>query len=158
MMLSWAVSGPVFSLVSEKISYRRSPYLIGCLLALVSWSVVFLVPNLPVWLLIMFLLFAGLCSGCMILGFSLAKESVPARLAGTVSGLVNTGVMCGPMLLQPLVGWILDRLWRGALGDGIRIYDVVAYRVGFSVLLVWLLVSVVLLVVSRESHCRQLED
>ena len=35
----------------------------------------------------------------MILSFAFAMESVPLSLSGTVSGLINMGIMMGPMLL-----------------------------------------------------------
>jgi hypothetical protein len=158
VMLAWAVSGTVFSMYSEKILQRRKPYLVGTVFALISWSIVFLIPGLPVPVLVILLLTAGLSSGGMILGFALAKESVPIYLAGTISGLVNAGVMCGPMLLQPLVGWLLDRMWNGDVSGGIRIYDAIAFRVGFSGLLMWLLISVILLISARESGCQSLRE
>ena len=158
VMLAWAVSGIAFSMYSEKILQRRKPYLVGTVFALISWSIVFLVPGLPVPVLVILLLTAGLSSGSMILGFALAKESVPIYLAGTISGLVNAGVMCGPMLLQPLVGLLLDRMWNGDVSGGIRIYDAIAFRIGFSGLLIWLLISVILLMVARESGCQPLRE
>jgi hypothetical protein len=57
------------------------------------------------------LLVTGFSSGCIIITFAFAKESVPADLSGTVSGVVNMGVMMGPTLLQPAVGWVLDLKW-----------------------------------------------
>jgi MFS family permease len=56
--------------------------------------------------LIALLVLIGFASGCMIIGFAFAKESVPGRLGGTASGIANMGVMVGPMLLQPAVGWL----------------------------------------------------
>ena len=90
----------------------------------------------------------------MIVSFAFAKESVPADLAGTVSGLVNMGVMLGPMVLQPLVGWVLDACWAGSLVAGVRRYDAAAYRVAFSLMLAWLAFSLLLLVFTRETGCR----
>lgn len=158
VMLAWAVSGPIFSMYSEKILQRRKPYLVGSICALISWSMVFLIPGLPVPVLVILLLTAGISSGGMILGFAWSKESVPTYLTGTISGLVNAGVMCGPMLMQPLVGWLLDRMWSGDFIGGTRIYDAIAFRVAFSVLLAWLLVSVILLMAARESACRPLRE
>jgi hypothetical protein len=108
-----------------------------------------------VWGLVSLLVVVGFLSGNMIIGFAFAKESVPARLSGTVSGVVNMGVMMGPMLLQPGVGWMLDRAWGGELREGVRIYDLTAYRGGFALLLGWLALSLVLVLFTRESHCRQ---
>jgi MFS family permease len=97
----------------------------------------------------------GIAGGDFILVFAFAKESVPARLSGTVSGIVNMGVMVGGMVMQPLIGWTLDRHWQGAAANGARVYDFDAYQSGFALLLIWGAVSVVLLLFTRESHCRQ---
>ncbi|HCX87258.1 MAG TPA: MFS transporter, partial [Gammaproteobacteria bacterium] len=150
MLLSWAFSGPLFGVISERVGLRRLPYLAGTCLAAMCWVVAILVPGLPQWLLIGVLLGAGLFSGGMILGFTQAKESVPMNLAGTVSGVVNMGVMCGPMLLQPLIGWLLDRLWSGSVGpDGLRIYTFETYRLGFALMLGWLAVAIVSIALRR---------
>lgn len=159
IMLSWAFSGPLFGIISERIGLRRLPYLVGTCFAFVCWAVVILVPDLPRGLLIGALLGAGFFSGGMILGFTQAKESVPMNLAGTVSGVVNMGVMCGPMLLQPLIGWLLDRHWNGSVGvDVLRIYTFDGYRLGFSLMLVWLVVAILSIALSRETHAEQYSD
>ncbi len=73
--------------------------------------------------------------------------------AERLSGLA--GNMLGGMLMPPLVGWVLDRSWSGALAEGVRIYDFAAYRAGFSPMLAWLALALVLLAFTRETHCRQ---
>ena len=159
IMLAWAFSGPVFGLFSEKVGLRRLPYLVGTGLATGCWSIVILIPDLPQGVLVGLLLGAGFFSGGMILGFTQAKESVPMALAGTVSGVVNMGVMCGPMLLQPMIGWLLDRLWSGNVGaDGIRIYSFASYRLGFLLMLAWLVIAIVSIALTRETHARQHSD
>jgi len=97
----------------------------------------------------------GFFSGCFIISFAFAKESGPARLAGTVSGISNMGVIQGPMYMQPLVGLILDRNWHGDLVDGKRVFDFASYQQGFSLMLVWGVVALVLLMFTRETYCRQ---
>ncbi|MDC0978968.1 MAG: MFS transporter [Pseudomonadota bacterium] len=159
IMLSWAFSGPLFGLFSEKLKNRRILYLSGALLALGCWSVVILIPELPLGVLVVSLLGAGFFSGGMILGFTQAKESVPISLSGTVSGVVNMGVMCGPMILQPLIGWLLDRLWQGGFdASGLRTYGYESYRLGFSLMLIWLIISVISISLSKETHGRQFSE
>ena len=104
-MLAWALSGPIYSLVSERIQLRRMPYLIGTMISLISWSLVFLIPGWSLGVLSLLLFLAGFFSGGMILGFAQGKETLPLSLSGTVSGVINMGVLTGPMLLQPLVGF-----------------------------------------------------
>jgi MFS family permease len=98
----------------------------------------------------------GFAAGAFILIFPFGKESVPARLAGTVSGITNMGVMLGGLVMQPLVGWVLDRHWTGALTPGgARLYDLAAYQSAFSMLFAWGAIALVALLATRETHCRQ---
>lgn len=157
LLISWAVGGPVFGWLSDHLGYRKPLYALGCLILLIGWSVILLVPDLPIALLIGLLILVGFASGNMIIGFAYAKESVPAHLSGTISGIINMGVMMGPMLLQPAVGWMLDRGWNGDMLDNVRIYSIDAYRNGFSLMLVWLAVSMALVILTRDTHCKQLK-
>ena len=90
------------------------------------------------------------------MNFAFAKESVPSRLGGTASGIANMGVMLGGLAMQPLVGIMLDRGWTGAIADGVRRYDFVAWRNGFALILAWGVLSLVMLAFTRETHCRPL--
>ncbi|MBT4076182.1 MAG: MFS transporter, partial [Gammaproteobacteria bacterium] len=107
-------------------------------------------------LLILLLLVIGFASGCMIVGFAYAKESIPGHLAGTVSGVVNMGVMMGPMILQPAVGWMLDTSWKGELNNGIKVYDLDAYQSGFMLMAGWAILSFVLILFTKETRAQSL--
>jgi MFS family permease len=124
-------------------------------LSVTGWAIILFLPSLPLPLLVIVLLIAGFTSGCMIISFAFAKESVPTRLSGTVNGVINMGIMLGPTLLQPVVGWMLDQSWRGDLVDGIRTYNITAYHAGFTLMIVWAVLSLVLLFFTRETYCRQ---
>ena len=155
LLVAWALASPLFGWLSDRQGRRKPLFLGGAVATLAGWSAVVYLPRMPVPLLVAVLLLTGIASGCMILSFAFARESVPAHLAGTVSGVVNMGVMLGPMLLQPAVGWMLDCCWSGNLVDGVRRYDLAAYRAGFSLMLAWLALSLILLALTRETHCRQ---
>ncbi len=155
LMVAWALGGPVFGALSDRIGARKLPYVFGTWVVLIGWVVVVYVPGLPVWLLTAVLVIIGFFSGCMIVGFAFAKESVPISLAGTVSGVVNSGVMSGPMLLQPAVGWMLDRMWQGQEQAGVRVYDLAAYQAGFNLMLAWAVLAALLILFTRETRCRQ---
>ena len=154
LLVAWAVGGPVFGGLSDHLGHRKPLYALGCLVLLLGWGVILLLPTLPVWLLVLLLILVGFFSGNMIIGFAFAKESAPGYLAGTATGVVNMGVMMGPMLLQPAVGWMLDRHWQGALDNGVRIYSLEAYRSGFGLMLIWLALALLLILFTRETHCK----
>jgi MFS family permease len=156
LLVAWALGGPAFGALSDRLGRRRPLYVAGVAVVALAWALV-LYASPPRGLLVPLLLVAGFSSGCMAPGFAFAKESVPPPLAGTVSGVVNTGVMVGPMVLQPAVGWVLDRLWSGNLRDGVRVYDLSSYRAGFGLMMAWLVLSLVLIPFTRETRCRQQE-
>lgn len=156
LLVAWAIGGPIFGGLSDRIGRRKPLYFFGYTLAVIGWSIILFIPNLPIFLLAALLVITGFASGCIIISFAFAKESVPANLAGTVNGVINMGVISGPTLLQPAVGWMLDRYWTGALLQGVRVYDLAAYRAGFLLMLVWALLSLILLFFTRETRCTQL--
>jgi MFS family permease len=156
VLVSWALGGPLFGWFSDHWGYRKPLYITGCAMTLLGWGAALYIDNLPLAMRIAALLIAGFSSGCMIIGFAFAKESVPGKLAGTISGVVNMGVMMGPMLLQPAVGWMLDVKWQGQMQAGVRIYGLHAYQAGFSMMLAWLALSLVLLFFTHETHCKQI--
>jgi MFS family permease len=156
LLISWAIGSPIFGGLSDRIGRRKPLYLIGCSLSLASWGFIIYYPDLPLAAAVALLLVCGFASGSMIITFAFAKESVPSHLAGTVTGIANMGVMLGPTLLQPAVGWVLDKNWQGDMLSGVRIYSIDAYRTGFSLMIAWIALALVLLLFTKETHCRQL--
>jgi MFS family permease len=154
LLVAWAVGGPILGWLSDRTGRRKPLYIGGCALALVCWGLVVYIPGLPIPALVALLIVAGLSSGCMIISFAFVKESVPGHLSGTVTGMTNMGVMMGPMLLQPAIGWVLDQNWHGGLEDGIRVYSLGAFQAGFGLMVAWAVLSVVLLLFARETFCK----
>lgn len=155
LLIAMAIGGPVFGWLSDHLGRRKPVYVIGSAVVLVTWSLILLLPGLPVSLLTGLLIVTGFFSGSMIVGFAYAKESVPESLAGTVAGIINMGVMMGPLLLQPLVGWMLDRFGSDGLHDNLPVYALEAYRYGFAFMIGWLALSLLLVLFTRETYCKQ---
>lgn len=158
MLVAFALAGPVLGGLTDRLGRRKPLFLFALSLALLGWLCIVLVPALPPALLLAAMLAAGFGGGAMIIGFAYAKESVPPPLAGTAAGLVNMGVMLGPMLLQPAIGWILDARWQGGVVDGLRVYGLEAYQSGFALMLAWLALGLAAVALTRETHCRTLAE
>src|SRR5262249_46829039 len=108
--------------------------------------------------LVAFTLVAAVTSfacGAVVVAFAFAKESVPVRFLGTISGAVNVGNMLGPTLLQPAIGWVLDRRWTGTMAGGVRAYGTDAFQSAFTMIVAWSVVTCVLIALTRETRCRQ---
>ncbi|WP_051148536.1 MFS transporter [Desulfospira joergensenii] len=156
LLIGWALGSPFFGWMSDVLGKRKPLYIAGCVLTAVGWSLILFREDLSMLQLILILSMTGFCSGSMIISFAFAKESVPLTLSGTISGLTNMGSMMGPTLLQPLVGRILDARWSGQMAEGVRSYSLEAYETGFIPMIVWILLSVLLLFFTKETHCRQM--
>lgn len=158
LLVALAFAGPALGALSDRIGRRRPLYLAGCIIVSLGWAVLIYIPGIPIWMLICLVIVIGFASGVIIIGFAFVKESVPTSLAGTVSGVCNMGVMSGPMILQPLIGWILERNWNGVLENGVRVYDLNAYRSGFALMIAWSVIATVLMLFATETHCRQMVE
>lgn len=154
-LVAWGLGGPFFGWLSEHLGYRKLPYLVGYAISMFGWAIIFFIPNIPIFLLFGILLVSGFCGGCMILSFAFAKDSVPDSLSATVSGIINMGSMIGPTIMQPTVGWILDKKWQGAVLNGVRVYGLDAYQAGFSLMIAGSLASFIFIFFTRETYREQ---
>lgn len=156
LLISWAFGGPVLGALSDRIGRRKPLYVAGCCVSCAGWALVLFMPHWPVWALSMLVSIVGFASGAMIIGFAFVKESVPPSLTGTVSGVCNMGVMTGPMVLQPVMGWVLDRKWDGTMEAGIKVYHLGAYQSAFSLMMIWSILAAILICFTTETHCTQM--
>jgi predicted MFS family arabinose efflux permease len=152
MLIAWSIGGLVLASISQRVGQRKGPIAWGLAVMSACWAIVVFVPALPRAALLAVLLACAFAAGAAMLSFPLAKESVPGRLAGTVSGIANMGMMLGGMLMQPLVGVVLDRYWKGAMLDGARVYDMGAYQRGFALMLAWAAAALAALAFVRENR------
>ncbi|OIQ70835.1 putative sulfoacetate transporter SauU [mine drainage metagenome] len=156
MLVAFSVGGVLWGRASDRMRLRKRPYLLGGALMLAGFGVLVVWPQAPSALLLAALLLASLGSGSMVVGFAWAKESVPQRLAGTASGVHNTGVMLGALVQLPLLGWVLDLFWQGQQVNGVRLYGGEAFQAANGVLLAWIALSVLSVALARETHAKSL--
>ncbi|MCK9276096.1 MAG: MFS transporter [Syntrophales bacterium] len=155
LLIAWAFGGPVLGAMSDRIGRRKPLYAAGSLAACAGWGMILFVPQWPVWVLIALASIVGFASGTVIIGFAFVKESVPPSLTGTVSGVCNMGAMIGPMVLQPAMGWVLDKNWSGIMEKGIKIYGLDAYQSAFGLMIAGSILAAVLVLFTTETYCRQ---
>jgi sugar phosphate permease len=154
MLVSFSAGAIVFGKLSDAWQQRKSPILIGAIIMIIGFGLLAWRPGAPTVLLIAALVAAAFGSGSMVVGFAFAKESVPAQLAGTATGVHNMGVMTGTLIQLPLLGAILDSRWSGVLLGGVRQYDLAAFKLAFAVLFVWIVVSTFSLMLARETDAK----
>lgn len=154
MILCWAIASPFFGALSDSIQRRKPLYLGGAAVAAIGWAVMFYAP-LGLSAFVAAAAVTSSACGAVILGFPYAKESVPVRFLGTITGATNVGNMIGPTLLQPAIGWILDQRWAGTMVNGLRVYETAAFRTAFVLIVAWSALGCVLIALTRETRCAQ---
>ena len=152
MLVLFAAGAPVFGVWSDRLQRRKLPFAVGGSLMLAGFALLTALPAAPLALLVPVLLAASFGAGSMALSFSFAKESAPLRLQGTATGVVNAGAMLGTLVQMPVIGLILDARWQGVVINGVRQYDVAAFRAGLVFLLAWIAVAMLLLLATREQR------
>ena len=109
MLVAFALSSLAIGKLSDRLGRRRVLIIAFGLVHVLCWTPWILGGALP--RVATFVLFA--LTGASAPGFTLSwvsvKEVNPPALSGTAMAVVNTGVLLGPTLYQPLVGWVLDR-------------------------------------------------
>jgi len=154
MIVCFAAASPLAGYVSDTIGRRKPIYLGGAVAATVGWAALFYVP-MPLAVFTVVAALTCFACGAVVVAFAFAKESVPIRFLGTISGAVNVGNMLGPTILQPAIGRVLDARWTGALANGVRVYSADAFQAAFALIVAWLICTSILIAFTTETNCQQ---
>jgi MFS family permease len=153
MLIGWGVGSPLFGWMTDAVHRRKLPLLIatgGALACTLAW--LYAAP--PLWLMYPLMILTGLFSGGIVITFATARENAPSASGGAVIGLVNTAVMGSAAIFQPLIGWLLDQTWSGAMANGVRVYDPSGYTEAMIVIPACQAVALLAALLVRETYCK----
>lgn len=148
IVIALAISSVGISVASERMR-RRRPLAIAVAAAYCGMWAIWLIGVPREWTWAMFAL-TGVCAPGFVLSWVYAKEVNRPRYAGMATSLANTGGFLAAGILQPLVGWVLDR----AAGGGA--YTLAAFHAALTVLMLFALSGFVATLFMRETHCRNI--
>lgn len=152
MLIAFATGSLFFGALSDKLKQRKLPYFLGAIFSISGFLVLGVQPALPIALVSLLLWATAFGGGSMVLSFGYVKESVPHHLGATAVGIVNLGVMVGPLVQQPVLGAILDHY---AAAENITgAYSKAGMTLCMLVLAVWVGTSIVSLMLSRETYAK----
>ena len=152
MLIAFAAGSLFFCALSDKLKQRKLPYFLGAIFSISGFIILGIQPELPIALVSVLLWVTAFGGGSMVLSFGYVKESVPHHLGATAVGIVNLGVMVGPLVQQPVLGAILDHY--AAVENITGTYSKAGMTVCMLVLAVWVGSSIVSLMLSRETHAK----
>ncbi|PNT89174.1 MFS transporter [Coxiella burnetii] len=154
--LGIAVGGPFFGWWTNAIQRRRLPMVTAALLGFVVASLILYVPALPQMLLAVCLFLFGAACSAMVISFGLVIDNNHAQAVGTASGLTNMGIIFAGVILQPIVGLLLDKFWDGRMLGNAPIYSTYAYQVALTMIpLLFLLALFIGKFGIKETFCKK---
>ncbi|MFA6015146.1 MAG: MFS transporter [Gallionellaceae bacterium] len=158
LLIGFAIGALCSGLLSDYAG-RRKPFIMGgAFLYLLCWLPILFLWTLPlVWSYVLFFLMGFFASG-FTLCWASAKEVNSPALSGMATSVVNTGSFLGAGILQPLVGWVMDKIWDGQMLNGMRIYSQETYQAGLAVMFVFAIIGLVGAFFIRETYCRYAND
>jgi len=121
LLFGVAVGALIVGVVSDRLGSRRGVMRVYALLYALSWlpwvlDVAWPLPATLAWFFAMGLLIPGFT-----LSWTIAKEVNRPEHSGIATSVVNVGIFLGTGILQPLVGFVLDR--GRAAGDVAAAWD-----------------------------------
>lgn len=151
LLAGFAVGGLLIGMISDRVGRRKPVMFIAALVYCMCWLP--LLFGMEMGSLTSHLLFfaMGLFAPGFTLSWACAKEVNPHALSGMATSVVNIGAFLGGAILQPLVGWAIDRARAGAQGD---LLSLGGYQVGIAVLLGFSLMGLIATLFIRETYCR----
>ncbi len=109
MLVAFALASLATGKLSDRMG-RRKPLTLGLGVGFVlSWLPWLAGARPPLAASLALFAAMGASATAFTLSWASVKEVNPPALSGTAMAVVNTGVFLGPTVLQPLVGWVVDR-------------------------------------------------
>src|SRR3990167_3224764 len=158
VFLGWAIASPLWGIFSNRIGLRKPPMYFGAIGALITSLLFIYAPIGEGFIMGASLFLFGVFSAGFLCAFSVAKELCSSNYTASGLGFMNMLNMVGIAIAQPLIGFILDKLWAGEYLNQVRVYPIQAYHIGLSILPIGIFIALIILPKVRETHCRNIAD
>jgi MFS family permease len=158
MALVWigiAIGSPLAGWISDLIHKRCIVLSVSALLGLLSTLSILYIPSTSIYLLIVLLFLFGIGASGQTLIFAVVKENNHRSTSGAANGFNNMAVVMGGAVLIPLVGYLLNINWTGAINNGVRYYSGNDYQAALIVLPACFLIALILsMFFIKETNCK----
>jgi len=151
MLAGFAIGAFFIGTLSDRMGKRKPLMIAGALIYSLCWLPMLFGMDLTSGLSYALFLLMGLCAPSFTLSWSCAKEVNPHALSGMATSVVNIGGFLGTAIMQPLVGWAID---RAHLDAGIAPLALSDYQYGIGILMGFSLLGLVATFFIRETNCR----
>lgn len=148
MLLAFAVSVAGIGAVSDRFE-RRRPLIVGSALLNFGFWIAWVGGMIPASMTLAVFAMMGFCATGFTLSWACAKEVNRPHSAGMATSIANIGGFLAAGILQPLVGWVLDRT-AGPL------YPAGNFRYALATLAAFAACGLAAALFIRETRCRNI--
>ncbi|PHQ78326.1 MAG: MFS transporter [Coxiella sp. (in: Bacteria)] len=150
--LTIAFAGPLVGWLSKHFAHRTIPMIscsaIGCICSLLLIYFTHLSSAEIILLLIGF----GIGAAGLVLPFGLIVDIQHPRASGVIIGFTNMAVILGGLVLQPLVGFILEHLGQHVPHKKMLLYSHHAYQMALLMIPICFLLALFTSFLIKETH------
>ena len=147
VFLIWAgigIGSPIIGWISDYMK-RRKLILITCsILAITSLLIILYFANLPNYITYLALICLGISASGSTIVFATAKDIVQVESLNLCNGLINMLAVTSALVLQPLIGVIMNWLWIGKEVDNISVYTAMTYKSALFILVICAILSLLI--------------
>lgn len=156
MYAGFAVGCLTLGIISDRLRQRKTILISAAVVYCSIWCVWWWGGALPVAATMALCALMGFSTASFSLTWACAKEVNPPQLAGMSTSIANVGGFFGAAVMQPLVGWLMDRVWAGTMANGVRAYSLADFRFGLSVVIALAFFGLLAAFFVRETRCKNL--
>lgn len=151
LFVGMIIGSPLVGWLSDFIGQRKWPMIIGALLALGTFLIIYWSQSLNLYQAMTLFFLLGLFVSSQILSYPLIAESNSHALTGSAEGLASVLIMAGGFT-QGLFGFLMDYHWQSVYQHGIRWYSAANYKFAMSIMLIGFLFAIVAALLIKETN------
>lgn len=141
--------GLFFGWVSDYMRRRKQPMIWAAALGLIVMPLMIYIV-VPQWLMFILFFLLGISASGNLVAYAYAHDLRPQGSAGIAEGFVNTWLIGGSAIFQPIIGLILDYTGKP------HVYALSDYRHALSVIVLTMLITFVCTIIIKETNCESI--
>jgi predicted MFS family arabinose efflux permease len=155
--VGFALGCVLIGTLSDRLGKRKPVLIASSHLYLLLWLILLSGWVLPLTASYSLFTLMGLVTAGFTLTWACVKEVNAPLLSGISTSVTNMAGFLAGAVLQPLVGWVMDRSWQGGLSsDGLRLFTPQDYHAGLLLLAAVAALGAVATWWIRETECRNI--